>query len=266
MSNLYSPTLGSDRYLNDVNSTGIGTQDGVLDYKGMLGRKMALSNTEALNLTNLSATNYSSTTPLKGGVYQLVQMKSANTITPARGLAVYWDPTAADNAFIVTTDKPTAGSQIAGFLLNAASNSKYVWILVEGMGYLKCKSSLAQSGAVGQICTIDTATGTINNLATDPLAISQTSSALTDNSGGTPSTTIPAQTGAYVQATQQNTIASLAAMINKLTVDMTAVLAGLQASFQTGGSHIVAYDAPANGAYKLFYVRAGIAPLHPGLQ
>lgn len=38
--------------------------------------------------------------------------------------------------------------------------------------------------------------------------------ALVDNSGGTASTTIAAQTGAYVQATQQNTIASLVAAIN----------------------------------------------------
>jgi hypothetical protein len=39
---------------------------------------------------------------------------------------------------------------------------------------------------------------------------------LTDNSGGTASDTIAAQTGAYVQATQQNTIASLAGKINTI--------------------------------------------------
>lgn len=39
---------------------------------------------------------------------------------------------------------------------------------------------------------------------------------LVDNSGGTASSTIPAQTGAYVQATQQNTIASLVAAINAI--------------------------------------------------
>lgn len=39
---------------------------------------------------------------------------------------------------------------------------------------------------------------------------------LVDNSGGTASSTIAAQTGAYVQATQQNTIASLVAAINAI--------------------------------------------------
>jgi hypothetical protein len=46
--------------------------------------------------------------------------------------------------------------------------------------------------------------------------------ALTDSSGGTPSNTIPAQTGSYVQATQQNTVASLAAKINAILVTLKA--------------------------------------------
>jgi hypothetical protein len=41
---------------------------------------------------------------------------------------------------------------------------------------------------------------------------------LTDNSGGTASDTIPAQTGSYVEATQETTIASLAAKINAILV------------------------------------------------
>jgi len=45
--------------------------------------------------------------------------------------------------------------------------------------------------------------------------------ALTDNSGGTASDTIAAQSGSYVQATQQNTIASLAAKINALIARLT---------------------------------------------
>lgn len=39
---------------------------------------------------------------------------------------------------------------------------------------------------------------------------------LTDSSGGTPSDTIPAQTGSYVEATQETTVASLAAKINEI--------------------------------------------------
>ena len=45
--------------------------------------------------------------------------------------------------------------------------------------------------------------------------------ALTDNSGGTASNTIAAQTGSYVQATQQNTVASLAAKINEVIARLT---------------------------------------------
>lgn len=51
--------------------------------------------------------------------------------------------------------------------------------------------------------------------------------ALTDNSGGSASDTIAAQTGAYVQATQQNTIASLAAKINVLIAQNTLTGNGL---------------------------------------
>jgi hypothetical protein len=40
--------------------------------------------------------------------------------------------------------------------------------------------------------------------------------ALTDSSGGTASDTIPAQTGAYVEATQETTVASLAGKINEV--------------------------------------------------
>lgn len=256
MSTIYSPTLGSNRYLNDVIDSYIGSYDGVQEYKGMLGRKVALSDGEALNLTNTAAANYSSSTPLKGGVYQLVKMTStALTIAAARGLAVYWDPTGADNSFQVTTDAPTGKAQFAGVLINALTAGKYGWILTDGMGYIKCKTGLATTGAVGDVMTVDAATGTFNNLAVAPLSVA----ALTDNSGGTASDTIAAQTGAYVQATQQNTIASLAAKIN-------SVLGMVQALISTGGAHVLAYEAPSTGAFKLAYVRGGIAPQRPGLQ
>ena len=46
--------------------------------------------------------------------------------------------------------------------------------------------------------------------------------ALTDNSGGTASDTIPAQTGSYVEATQETTVASLAAKINECVAKLNA--------------------------------------------
>lgn len=50
--------------------------------------------------------------------------------------------------------------------------------------------------------------------------------ALTDNSGGTASDTIPAQTGAYVEATQETTVASLAGKINEI-IALLALQPGL---------------------------------------
>ena len=48
---------------------------------------------------------------------------------------------------------------------------------------------------------------------------------LTDNSGGTASSTIPAVTGAYVEATMENITASFAAKINELTNRVNTLLA-----------------------------------------
>jgi hypothetical protein len=62
-----------------------------------------------------------------------------------------------------------------------------------------------------------------------PLADFEDIAVLIDSSGGTASTTIPAQSGAYVQATQANTIASLAAQINLLTVSQNKQNALLRA-------------------------------------
>lgn len=45
--------------------------------------------------------------------------------------------------------------------------------------------------------------------------------ALTDSSGGTASDTIPAQTGSYVEATQETTVASLAGKINEIVARLT---------------------------------------------
>lgn len=45
---------------------------------------------------------------------------------------------------------------------------------------------------------------------------------LTDNSGGTASDTLAAITGSYVEATMENTVASLAAKINQILVTLRA--------------------------------------------
>lgn len=194
----YSPYLFGNRYLNDVNiqylsSGGVVTTPGQ-QFNGMLGQKITISSDVALQLTNTAATDYTSSTPLLAGTYQLVKMKSSNTITPARGLAVYWDPTADIDAFIVTTDQPTGKSQFAGFLINAPTAAYYCWILVEGDAYLKGKaSSLTDTAAVGDFLTVVGAAGTVDTVATNPSELV----ALTDSTTGTAAAALAAGTGVY---------------------------------------------------------------------
>jgi len=65
--------------------------------------------------------------------------------------------------------------------------------------------------------------GEVNTVA-DP-----TVGALTDSSGGTASTTLAAITGSYVEATIENTVASLAAAREADRVALVALLAELRA-------------------------------------
>lgn len=53
--------------------------------------------------------------------------------------------------------------------------------------------------------------------------------ALTDNSGGTASDTLAAITGSYVEATIENTVASLAAKINALVAQVNLLKAQMEA-------------------------------------
>lgn len=188
MSTNYSPTLGSDRYINTVNHQYLGSYGPEQTYPGMLGQEMVLSAAEAAALTDTTVSGYSASAPLLAGRYKYVKFHSTLTITPARGIAVYWLASATFEAMTVTTDQPTAGTQFAGICLNVVTAGYYGWILVEGEGYLLGKaSSLTNSGAAGQLLQPVAATGAWDN----PLTAS-----LTDNSTGTASTvTIAAGAG-----------------------------------------------------------------------
>lgn len=61
---------------------------------------------------------------------------------------------------------------------------------------------------------------TINRTTLDVQLRQGPVTALTDNSGGTPSDTIAAIGATYVQATQQNAVASLAAKVNALRAEL----------------------------------------------
>lgn len=69
--------------------------------------------------------------------------------------------------------------------------------------------------------------------------------ALTDNSGGTASDTIPAQTGSYVEATQETTVASLAGKINELVAKVNASQATLMDGTGTAKSAYLNFAVPA---------------------
>lgn len=169
--NNFSPYLFGARYLNDVNAQYLGSGGQAqtaqnLYYSGMLGQKIMLSQDDAEGLTNSSTTGYTTSTLLQPGEYQLVKLKSSLTITPARGLIVWWDAAADPNSFIVTTDAPVStGGRLAGVLLNAGTAGYYVWIQTSGAPYVKGKSSLATTAAKDQIMIVDTATATANNVA-----------------------------------------------------------------------------------------------------
>ncbi len=62
-----------------------------------------------------------------------------------------------------------------------------------------------------------------------PLAVYEDIVALTDSSGGTASDTLAAITGSYVEATIENTVASLAAKINQLVAQVNILKAQLEA-------------------------------------
>lgn len=253
--NNFAPYLFGARYLNDVNAQylGSGGQESIVTFNGHLGQEIWLSAEEAQGLTNISATDYTSSTPLLAGKYQLVKMKSANTITPARGLAVYWDPTAAIDSFIVTTDAPTGKSQFAGFLINAPTNSYYCWILVEGDGYLKGKaSSLTDTAAVGDTLAVVAAAGTVDTMATEPSALTD----LTDSSGGTANTTVQAIGGTYSQSEVANNFADVTAAINKLNAIVRAL----------AGPRLIAYEAMVAGSLKRVHVSGCVPKVKSGLQ
>ena len=166
MSEQFLMTLGSERYLNKVNYQYILSTDVAQQYPGLLGKKWTIDQATAENLTDSSVAGYSSSTKLGPGTYQLVKFASGLSITPARGLAVYWKAGEEPGSFVVTTDQPTGGTQFAGICINAVTAGYYGFILVSpGIGHVKGAAALSQTGAVGQPLFVDAATGTFDNPA-----------------------------------------------------------------------------------------------------
>lgn len=158
-------TLGSNRYLNKANDTYPGAESAEQTYPGLAGKIVTLTKEEAEALTDITVTDYTSSTKLLAGRYQYVKVAAALTITPARGLAAWWDPTVNNETFTVDSDAPTTNSLLAGFFINAPTAGKYCWIALD-RAYAKGKaSSLTDAAAVGQILTVVAAAGTVDNPA-----------------------------------------------------------------------------------------------------
>lgn len=161
---------GAMNRVNDATPGGFASGAGSYAYTGLVGREIVLSATKAKRLTDTTVTDYSSTTWLMQGAYQYVKLKGTLTITPARGLVVYWDTGATqgsdDTAYQVTTDDPGGTSLIAGVLINAPTAGNYCLIQTAGVVYAKGKaSSLTKSGAIGDAMYVVAAAGTVDNLA-----------------------------------------------------------------------------------------------------
>lgn len=250
MSSQYLITLGSERYINRVNYQFPMSTDVGQSYPGLLGAEFTLSQEDAERLTDTTVSGYSSSTKLGPGRYKIVKFASSLTITPARGLAVYWKAAQSPNEFIVTTDAPTGHSLFAGICLNAVTAGYYGIILVEGFTHIQCKaSSITKSGAVGDVLKVVAAAGTWDNNATQPPI-----TALTDSSGGTANNTVQAIGGTFSQSEIANNFADCAGKINELV----AIVNGLV------GPKVIAYEAPAADGLKKAYVTQNLPNLKPG--
>lgn len=107
-----------------------------------------------------------------------------------------------------------------GAELEIASGGR-ITILSGGILDIKTGGIVQTNGT--QAAVITDLTNSAGGSANDTIAAitALTSATLTDSSGGTPATTIAAIGGTYNQAEVRNAIASLAAQVNALRVDIT---------------------------------------------
>lgn len=152
MSHFDSPivrlTTGNIDTINDTVIAGapaFGNSTSVSMLAGQLGQGFWLDD---------SALQYASATPVYGGHFRYVLLKTGSTAV-VRGQLVFWDTlaNAADNAYQVTTAETgsaTGATLIAGVVLNAAwGASKYSVIQDAGVCYVQFRASLTGASAAG---------------------------------------------------------------------------------------------------------------------
>lgn len=166
-------TLGSERYINRVNTVAVMSADSAQSYPGLLGAEHYYTQEEAERLTDTTVTDYSTSTKLSAGVYKIVKLKSSASVAAKRGCLVYWDTSVEPSIFQVTTDVIGANGAVAGVLCNVITAGYYGIIQVDGIAWCLCKGTITTTGATGQpLVAVTDTQGRVDNVA-DATAITE---------------------------------------------------------------------------------------------
>ncbi len=120
---------------------------GATRFAGQIGKRIKVDQ------SNIGRLHDSSVGDVQGGIFQLVQLTDALTLAPAVGGLVYWDASAALSEYRVTTDQAAADFQVAGVLLEAATEvvpGHYTIIQVAGVAECLAVASLDDTAFAGQ--------------------------------------------------------------------------------------------------------------------
>lgn len=120
---------------------------GATRFAGQVGKRFKFDETNVLKAHNPSVG------AVNGGIFQLVQLTDALTLAPAVGGLVYWDQSAALSEYRVTTDQAAGDFQVAGVLLEVATEvvpGHYTIIQVAGVANIVVVASLDDTGFAGQ--------------------------------------------------------------------------------------------------------------------
>lgn len=145
----YNSLLIPSGYMNVVNDPGIGqgttvtVGTGVSPYAGQLGKWATI---DAPKFSAAVGTVY-------GGIFQYVKLSSSIVDAIDQGGLVFWDRTAAQSAFQVTTDEAQgtdAAAEPAGIILSATVTAgNYTIIQISGLVYGQFRGTLTGTGTIG---------------------------------------------------------------------------------------------------------------------
>lgn len=132
-------------------------------------------------------------------------------------------------AFIQLADLPAGQVRVTGFKSDMDVAFTASWAPTTPVGSVGTVAAAAGATLLTTEANICGSTTLTISSDVAPFDVDNPSriTALTDNSGGTASDTIAAQTGSYVEATQENTVASLAGKINEVIAAIQGFGAGI---------------------------------------